>query len=168
MPSLAQSQSTLHFPDKPERMGILMDLYEGSLLHTNTFEEKWFVQMRNAVRACHAKGIIHCDIKPDNIFIKNGDAYLGDFGAAIELAPGEDTRMLYLRGTYHWWPPEHRKAFDDYKTRVKKLPYNAAVDAWAMGCLLTCFRKQSWGHIGGDEEKFLGDVEVAELLRGTL
>jgi serine/threonine protein kinase len=43
--------------------------------------EYFFSQLINAVESCHARNIVHHDIKPDNIFIGEGFVLkLGDFG----------------------------------------------------------------------------------------
>ncbi|MBD2899019.1 Serine/threonine-protein kinase PknD [Actinomadura sp. RB99] len=44
------------------------------------------VQVAGALEALHAKGIVHCDIKPGNILLDHdGTAKLADFGAAYRL-----------------------------------------------------------------------------------
>ena len=47
-----------------------------------------FVQILDAVQACHDLGVYHRDLKPDNIFVSadGARAYLGDFGLATDEA----------------------------------------------------------------------------------
>ncbi|CAG5125573.1 unnamed protein product [Candidula unifasciata] len=63
-----------------------------SKLDTMTSElcNKYFIQLACAVRYLNDKQrIVHCDIKPDNIFInENNDPVLGDFGISMSLPPG--------------------------------------------------------------------------------
>ncbi len=44
--------------------------------------EEYFVQMLRALNYLHQKGLIHCDLKPGNIFVENEHVQLIDFGLA--------------------------------------------------------------------------------------
>ncbi|XP_022563889.1 wee1-like protein kinase isoform X3 [Brassica napus] len=61
-------------------------------------------QMAKALQFVHEKGIAHLDVKPDNIYIKNGVCKLGDFGCATRLdksLPVEEGVTVYelIRGS---------------------------------------------------------------------
>lgn len=43
------------------------------------------LQIAQALQFIHEKGIAHLDVKPDNIYVKNGVYKLGDFGRATLL-----------------------------------------------------------------------------------
>ncbi|MDR2349022.1 MAG: serine/threonine protein kinase [Deltaproteobacteria bacterium] len=84
----------LNFFSFPESTGYLvMPFYEGATLTALVRESGgrqtpgeigvWLGPLLNAMGAMHRRGLLHRDIKPDNIFIeKNGSPILIDFGAA--------------------------------------------------------------------------------------
>ena len=65
--------------------------------------------------------IAHRDIKPDNIFIKDGVFKLGDFGFA-----GQKEMFTTHLGTYPYMAPEFFGEETNYTTEV---------DVWALGCV---------------------------------
>ena len=85
-----------------------------------------FQQLTDALAQLHEKGIIHRDIKPNNIMLTDsGDIKLLDFGIAKVLHT-ETTTNSRLTGTLQYIPPE---AFDGTKLTV-------AADIYALGMLL--------------------------------
>ena len=45
----------------------------------------WFCQIALAVQYMHEKGLIHRDIKTENIFLKGNIVKLGDFGVSTKI-----------------------------------------------------------------------------------
>lgn len=69
-------------------------------------------QILDALSACHAQGIIHCDLKPGNLLVSlEGRVYLSDFGIAKALSVAEGFSSTPrtsgpLWGTPQYSPPE--------------------------------------------------------------
>jgi eukaryotic-like serine/threonine-protein kinase len=74
----------------------------------------------------HSNGILHCDIKPNNIFFKSDDTIrLGDFGSTKDTDSIFNTTSSDALGTLFFYSPER---FDGSPT-IKS-------DIWALGFVL--------------------------------
>jgi TolB-like protein len=64
------------------------------------------VQIASALEAAHTKGILHRDLKPDNILVTAAGAKLLDFGLAKLTADGDATQTVGISGTPLYMSPE--------------------------------------------------------------
>ena len=84
---------------------------------------RFSADVARALAHCHARGIVHRDVKPANVVLRNGRAMLVDFGCAARL--GERTTMRV--GTLAYRAPE---------TALGDRTCAAAVDVFALGLLV--------------------------------
>lgn len=72
----------------------------------------------------HEKNIVHCDVKPDNIFFnKKSQVFLGDLGGCVEADSLGNVRNSV--GTRGYFAPE--------RVLSSTAHFTAAADIWAMG-----------------------------------
>lgn len=87
-------------------------------------------QILESVRYCHKQGVIHRDMKPENLLlaskVKNAAVKLADFGLAIELQPPNEYSWHGFAGTPGYLAPEV----------LRRDPYSRPVDLWACGVIL--------------------------------
>jgi wee1-like protein kinase len=70
--------------------GTLRGQMRGSLPIDERGRYKLLREMLLALDLVHKTGMIHLDIKPENIFIKNGHYKLGDFGLVSKIENHDD------------------------------------------------------------------------------
>ncbi len=84
-------------------------------------------QVAAALDAAHAAGVMHRDVKPENVIITRDDfAYLVDFGLATAASDERLTQMGTMVGTFSYMAPE--------RLRNKELTYRA--DIYSLACVL--------------------------------
>jgi eukaryotic-like serine/threonine-protein kinase len=81
-------------------------------------------QIAEGLLAVHRRSIVHCDVKPENIFIgSNGQVKLLDFG--ISLLLGNGNGKASSSGTVAYMSPE----------RIQSLPFDHRTDIWSVGVI---------------------------------
>jgi serine/threonine protein kinase/DNA-binding beta-propeller fold protein YncE len=84
-------------------------------------------QIASALDAAHAAGVMHRDVKPENILITHDDfAYLVDFGIASATTDEKLTQMGSAIGTFRYMAPE--------RFTNSEVTYRA--DVYALACVL--------------------------------
>jgi serine/threonine protein kinase len=114
----------------------------------------FMMQIIDALSYLHKGHVIHCDIKPENIFYTDDEQFvLGDFGIA-QIVPYGSSRIGSYNGTLEY---AYQKNFinNDYM-------YNADVDIYALGITLSKLldtKDDYWGRLIYHMTKDLWSVE---------
>ncbi|MEJ1285737.1 NIMA (never in mitosis gene a)-related expressed kinase 11 [Cricetulus griseus] len=96
----------------------------GNIFPENQIVE-WFIQLLLGVDYMHERRILHRDLKSKNIFLKNNQLKIGDFGVS-RLLMGSCELATTLTGTPHYMSPE----------ALKHQGYDAKSDIWSLACIL--------------------------------
>ncbi|KAJ4456814.1 putative Serine/Threonine kinase domain protein [Paratrimastix pyriformis] len=97
----------------------------------------YFRQLCNALDDMSQRGLIHRDLKLENIFLdRDFNLKVGDFGMAKALAPGQVTTTL--RGSEHYMAPEIEGG----------QAYTAKADIWSAGIVLAVLIRRTYPFIG--------------------
>ena len=115
------------------------------------------IQLGDALRYIHSRGLIHGDIKPGNVFIKDRVIKLGDFSSITKLL----STMSYSRipSTIGFRAPE--QVYRDIRERAKELGVENRIDVYQLAnTLLYMLTGES---IDGED---VNDKLVAEKLEG--
>lgn len=86
-------------------------------------------QMASALSAIHSKGLVHLDVKPDNIYVLNGVYKLGDFGRAVRA----DGSMEIEEGDARYMPLEILNDDHSQLTKVDMFSLGATIYELARG-----------------------------------
>ncbi|KAJ8905743.1 hypothetical protein NDN08_002248 [Rhodosorus marinus] len=140
-----EEESTVSIVMELLRGGDMLDFINAS---GPLSEEKARTVMRQlfaSLHYLHSQGIVHRDVKPENILRRGGDKFtiaLTDFGLAEEVSDGEivvaDRGMKASGGTVGYMAPEI----------ILNQSHTYAVDLWACGVVLFILlsgKKPFWG-----------------------
>ncbi|CAH1118515.1 unnamed protein product [Phaedon cochleariae] len=111
--------------------GSLLDIIRKDQYIDEVRSRKWFRQLLEAVDYCHEKGVVHRDIKCENMLMDIGwNIKLSDFGFARTTGKpknGQTTLSETYCGSYAYASPEI----------LRGIPYQPQyADVWSMGVVL--------------------------------
>jgi serine/threonine protein kinase len=125
--------------------------------------------LARVLAAVHARGVVHCDVKPSNLLVRGHDVRLIDFGIARYVGErcGGDGTVQCTRGGA---APE----------QLRTAPATPAVDIFAWGCLLAALAGGVHPFASRSEQEWILRIEsaqpdlsqvpagLAEVIRATL
>jgi eukaryotic-like serine/threonine-protein kinase len=132
-PSIATILSIGEIPDG--RVFIAMALYEGATLERRIREgpvpedEALAIahQAASGLAHAHEQGIVHCDVKPANLFLtREGTVKLLDFGLAKLSSHRDPIEPGRVAGTIHYMSPE----------QISGRGVDRRTDVWSLGVVL--------------------------------
>ncbi|KAF7412595.1 hypothetical protein HZH66_001491 [Vespula vulgaris] len=126
--------------------GSLLDIIRHDTYIDEGRSRRWFRQLLEAVDYCHEKGVVHRDIKCENLLMDNNlNIKLSDFGFARgHMKPKNGTSPLSetFCGSYAYASPEI----------LKGIPYRPQLsDIWSMGVVLFAM---VYGRLPFDDTKY--------------
>ena len=102
---------------------------KGKLSEGNTL--LLILKILEALAELHARGVIHCDVKPENVIVRLSDNFeftLGDLGLATITNNKKNEAENCIKGTLAYASPEFV---------LSSTEYDSGIDIWGLG-LLTC------------------------------
>lgn len=124
-----------HIIDQAPHPWLVMELVPGSNLHARLAQgpleppaaARLGREVLGGLRAAHAAGILHRDVKPANVLLRtDGSAVLTDFGIAALQGSTSLTATGELIGSPEYIAPEH----------IRSAAEAPAADLWSLGMLL--------------------------------
>ncbi|KAK7064298.1 MAP kinase [Favolaschia claudopus] len=127
----------LGFEETPTHLSIFLEYVPGGsigscLLKHGRFDEdvtKSFTsQILAGLEYLHSKGILHRDLKSDNILVEtSGICKISDFGISKRTDDQNDAHTA-MQGTVFWMAPE--------VINTQKKGYSFKIDIWSIGCVV--------------------------------
>jgi serine/threonine-protein kinase len=106
-------------------------------------------EVADALHYAHERGIVHRDVKPENILLHGGHAMVADFGIALAVSAAAGGRMTETGlslGTPHYMSPEQATAEKDISARS---------DVYSLGSVLYEMLTGNPPHVGASAQQII-------------
>ena len=117
-------------------------------------------EVLDALEYAHQQGIVHRDVKPENILLHGGHAMVADFGIALAVSAAAGGRMTetgLLLGTPHYMSPEQATAEKEITARS---------DVYSLGSVLYEMLTGQPPHHGGSAQQIIMKI-IAEPVQAV-
>ncbi|KOS19110.1 Calcium/calmodulin-dependent protein kinase kinase 2 [Escovopsis weberi] len=142
-PNLAQLIEVLDDPDEDSLYMVMEMCHKGVVMKVGLDEQApphdaercrfWFRDLILGIEYLHAQGVIHRDIKPDNLLLADDDALkVVDFGVSEMFEKPDKMRTAKSAGSPAFLPPELCGRHAEVS--------GTAADIWSMGVTLYCLK----------------------------
>jgi serine/threonine protein kinase len=87
-------------------LNVALTYFKGTDEERDSFVLRILNDILNGLKILHDDGIIHRDLQPNNILIRNGNGVLIDFGVSKSLMKDSPTSLWEEIGSRRYWAPE--------------------------------------------------------------
>ena len=116
--------------------GSLHDLIHHSRYTTELTRVSVLLDVALALEHIHGKGVVHCDMKPQNVLVHGNHAVVSDFGLANDI--GKNPGFVGYRDIVSegYRAPEIQwRIFAETPEQIRRNPWTTALDVFAFGCI---------------------------------
>ena len=114
-------------------------------------------ELAEALDHAHRQGVVHRDMKPANVLIRDGRPMIADFGIALAVGTAGGTRLTETGlslGTPYYMSPEQA---------VGDQPVTSASDIYALGCVVYELLTGEPPHVAGSAQAVLARIITGEV-----
>jgi serine/threonine-protein kinase len=125
-------------------------------------------QVARALEHAHRHGIVHRDVKPENILFENGEAVLADFGIARAISDSDANQRLTKTGLTLGTP-----VYMSPEQAVAERAIDGRSDIYSLGCVLYEMLVGQPPFVGPTAQaiiarQMMGEVPSITVVRGTV
>ena len=126
----------------------IQSMYNNKIVPEEVVLTQFLLPLLRALEYLHERGIIHIDVKPENIVVmEDGTVKLCDFGLAIDTNLHTPNKFL---GTEEFMAPE--------VVNLTKTGYSNKVDMWSLGCTIYELLFGNTPFIGNSKEETFKNI----------
>jgi hypothetical protein len=157
---IGQSLFDILRPELNPSLWLLTYVKGNNLLNPRPLEErrKYNYDLCRGLNYLHSHGIIHRDVKSQNIIVVDGTAKLSDFGSSLYAIADEERERVVV--TLYNRPPE--------LLNPKTTNYSFEIDVWSLGCVFAEMETRIMPFFEGTEEGTLAKINQVLTARTPL